>query len=351
MLGSRTPLITGSATGSEPLPGLPATGWAMLEALARTPDGCVAVLDPDGRELRGYSLAPRRPDGEIDEGPAADRLVAANLEAVHGAVANLAATQPRLDPVGLLAVAARRHPEPTTLYLVTSGLSPGPAVDLDRLDWNAGGTDRGRWLVQQHLLPNLTGWTVHLVGLGDVAGPQPDVGEAARSRLRLLWLDVCRATGASCVADPGPLRAQAPTSTVTVSAVRPPAPPTYPEPVRLPAPSLFALDSADLSPGADAALADVVDLVRRAGTGITITGHTDALTGTPAHNLDLSRRRAAAVRDRLVALGLPTATIASVDGVGSRDASPERERRDSVQADRDRNVEIRFVAPSTPAQP
>jgi outer membrane protein OmpA-like peptidoglycan-associated protein len=52
---------------------------------------------------------------------------------------------------------------------------------------------------------------------------------------------------------------------------------------------------------------------------VTVVGHTDA-TGDEAANLDLSRRRAAQVRDRLVAeLGIDSARIAGAGGVGSRE--------------------------------
>ena len=53
---------------------------------------------------------------------------------------------------------------------------------------------------------------------------------------------------------------------------------------------------------------------------VTIVGHTDA-TGDEAANVDLSRRRAEQVRDRLVAeLGIDAARIAGAEGVGSRDS-------------------------------
>jgi len=65
--------------------------------------------------------------------------------------------------------------------------------------------------------------------------------------------------------------------------------------VQLAADTLFAFDKADLDSAAQANLQRTADLVRQGGTGeVAVVGHTDA-KGDDAYNLDLSRRRAAAV--------------------------------------------------------
>ncbi|WP_123668076.1 OmpA family protein [Actinocorallia herbida] len=62
---------------------------------------------------------------------------------------------------------------------------------------------------------------------------------------------------------------------------------------------LFTIDSAKLSPRARDILDDVAaEIEARADVQLSITGHTDD-TGAPAHNLDLSRRRADAVLKEL----------------------------------------------------
>ena len=67
--------------------------------------------------------------------------------------------------------------------------------------------------------------------------------------------------------------------------------------VELPSDVLFDFDSAELKPQAEAALRQVADAIRSAPQGsITIIGHTDSM-GSDAYNLDLSTRRAQAVRD------------------------------------------------------
>lgn len=65
---------------------------------------------------------------------------------------------------------------------------------------------------------------------------------------------------------------------------------------KAPSDLLFAFDSADLRPEGDDTLRNIADLVRQRWTSgsVLVVGHTDA-KGTPAHNLDLSKRRAASV--------------------------------------------------------
>jgi outer membrane protein OmpA-like peptidoglycan-associated protein len=74
----------------------------------------------------------------------------------------------------------------------------------------------------------------------------------------------------------------------------------------------FDSDSAALLSASDGTLRDVAGLVKaRADWTLTVEGHTDN-TGTPEHNLDLSNRRAAAVKDALVArFGVPAARLAT----------------------------------------
>ena len=66
----------------------------------------------------------------------------------------------------------------------------------------------------------------------------------------------------------------------------------------------FGLDSTDLSPEARAAIQKNIDFMkRRTSTKIMVEGHADS-RGTNEYNLALAERRAGAVRDYLVSLGL-----------------------------------------------
>lgn len=103
----------------------------------------------------------------------------------------------------------------------------------------------------------------------------------------------------------------------------PPQPPgnTCPVPIsaNLSADALFGFDQATLQPAGIAALDQLIQSTNgQTYDTLTVTGYTDPI-GTEAYNLDLSRRRAQAVRDYLIGHGLQVDHI-SVVGAGS--ASP-----------------------------
>jgi outer membrane protein OmpA-like peptidoglycan-associated protein len=69
----------------------------------------------------------------------------------------------------------------------------------------------------------------------------------------------------------------------------------------------FASGKADLAAGADAALKQVAEAVAQ-GHSVVISGYHDA-TGSAALNAELAKKRAFAVRDALVAQGVPADRI------------------------------------------
>jgi outer membrane protein OmpA-like peptidoglycan-associated protein/uncharacterized surface protein with fasciclin (FAS1) repeats len=81
-------------------------------------------------------------------------------------------------------------------------------------------------------------------------------------------------------------------------------------------PILFEPGSAELSPSADAVIDRIaLEAQQFTGVAITVEGHTDS-DGVPIENLILSRLRANAVRDALVARGIDAASI-TAEGFGS----------------------------------
>jgi OOP family OmpA-OmpF porin len=89
----------------------------------------------------------------------------------------------------------------------------------------------------------------------------------------------------------------------------PPPPPPPPQRITLGAEELFAFDSARLATP-QPTLDRFADTYKRSGSSarVVISGHTDRL-GSPAYNQRLSQRRAEAVRDYLVAQGMPAAQL------------------------------------------
>jgi outer membrane protein OmpA-like peptidoglycan-associated protein len=79
--------------------------------------------------------------------------------------------------------------------------------------------------------------------------------------------------------------------------------------IRLPGSVLFDFDSAAIRPDAERALTDVAEvLAAYAGRPARIEGHTDSIA-SDAYNQRLSERRAASVRDWLVAHGVAAARL------------------------------------------
>jgi len=99
----------------------------------------------------------------------------------------------------------------------------------------------------------------------------------------------------------------------------PPAPPAYrPAPAVAPAPLasqgrsfrvFFDFDKASLTREGERVVRNAAEAYRRTGAArIEVTGYTD-LSGTPRYDLDLSKRRADAVRAALAAQGVPAGSI------------------------------------------
>ena len=121
-------------------------------------------------------------------------------------------------------------------------------------------------------------------------------------------------------------------------APKPAASPPHPPP---PAPQAFMVffdwDSTKLSDASMNVISQAADSYKTKGNArITATGHTDT-SGTEAYNMALSLRRANAVKDALVKLGVPAAAITTV---GRGEAGLLVQTGDGVREPQNRRVEI-----------
>jgi len=120
------------------------------------------------------------------------------------------------------------------------------------------------------------------------------------------------------------------------------------EPIRLASDALFDFDQASLTASGRRQLDGLLQQVRAASEveNILVAGYTDRI-GSDAYNLALSRRRAEAVRDYLVAGGVAPMTI-QVEGRGKADpiANCDQPDRDTLIAclAPDRRVELSGMA-------
>lgn len=135
--------------------------------------------------------------------------------------------------------------------------------------------------------------------------------------------------------------------------VHPPVPAPTPtpvpmEPIRLSSDAMFGFDSATLTPQGKARLDGLLQQVQAATQiqNIVITGYTDRI-GSDRYNLELSRRRADAVRQYLAQSGVPLASM-MVEGRGKEDpvVQCDDSRRDRLIAclAPNRRVELKGTA-------
>jgi outer membrane protein OmpA-like peptidoglycan-associated protein len=110
---------------------------------------------------------------------------------------------------------------------------------------------------------------------------------------------------------------------------------------------LFRSNQATLLPGATTRLDEVAVALIANGQPVGVEGYTDA-RGSQSRNMDLSQRRAEAVRDYLISRGLPAQQVVA-KGMG-----PERPIADNTSAEgraNNRRVEIVVSKAAPPAPP
>jgi outer membrane protein OmpA-like peptidoglycan-associated protein len=221
-------------------------------------------------------------------------------------------------------------------------------MDLRRVKWDADPHEVATELDRRGLLPDLHGWTVLFVGLGDVAGDQAPLGEIQRQALVGYWTNICRKAGARACRTDNAIRTLEPSrnadhvSPVSVESATSVEGPDHATEHSLPATFLFSRNSAVLSPGADSLLGPIVALVRSGSFEVRVVGHTDASTGSAPHNDELSQQRARAVADRLLSLGIPGEVIRSVKGLGSTGTTRALEETDGIE-DASKAAKQRYV--------
>ena len=160
-------------------------------------------------------------------------------------------------------------------------------------------------------------------GLGDTAGRQPPLPLPQQTTLARYWTAICQASGAaSCRVDDTDRAQPRPLSTIPLPIVPVPTVtsvtgPRHQTVTSLPDALLFAFNSTALLPSADSILRPIAQHARSRDQLVSITGYASPDGGSTAYNLALSARRAAAVRDRLITLGLPAGQLSQVTGAGT----------------------------------
>lgn len=273
-------------------------------------------------------------------------------------LANLRSNTPEANPLQALAEAAgsvKSRAATGTVVLADSGLQTTGALDYTRDGMLlAEPSDLATAVKAAGQLPDLTGITVVLTGIGDTAPPQASLDTSTRTRLQAQWKALVTAAGASCVyVDPMPNTQPAPTGLPAVSVVTPPPPPVYDldRPISLRGDVLAYRDNSPelLDPvAARAALAPLVAALLGTEGRITLTG-TTATGGTEADRLRLSADRAETAKQLLVAMGVDAARITTkgvgIDFPGFKPDQDDSGRQIPEVAAQNRSVIVEVVQP------
>lgn len=335
-------VLAATATSAEPRPTLPPEVIAELTALGARDDACAVLIvgSRDNVTITTMPITPYRANGQLERGSHRSAALQANIRAIADALAKAQSVHPGLDTLGLLHEVASRY-APSTVYLVTSGIQTEAPIDLREWQWDADPGTITAFVAADRWLPDLSGWRVVGIGLGDAAGHQPRLTPPLRERVTALWTSICQASRArTCLMQTHRTVAGPPLSTNRVPVVALPAPTVTPQQVSIPASLLFALGSAVITPSADSILADVALRGRR--EYLSVVGHTDASTGSVDGNNRLSLDRAHAVAARLVALGVPEDHVQTI-GAGSAGFTREAEQHDPGLISAHRCVTVTFL--------
>lgn len=325
-VGERVVIVV-SGTSAEPAPALPGSAAALLADTAASDDttdgpqgrgSAAVVVSADGEQRDTLPLTPRRPDGRVEYGFERDNLIADNVTAVTQTVASVAHDEPRLDLLDRGIETGVRGVDGGTLMVVSNGLSTTGALDMAKLGWFADPNVAARQLADGGSLPDLTGFDVLFVGLGETAGAQPPLPKPIRDKLVAYWTAICTEAGAqSCTVDETPIEPGPPRGTVAQPSVPVPGVGsiTGPEGTKTTVTDDvlgFAGDRWDLSRDGRETLDHIADQIRDELSKdpdrvVTVTGYTaDPADYTPQELSGLARARAATVADVLRAEGIRT---------------------------------------------
>jgi flagellar motor protein MotB len=319
---SRAVVIAASATRNEPRPVLAPPDLALLHGAADSSNGVAYIVNPNSGQAVAVPLTPRRPDGQIDYGPARAALQAESVTRVQRLLGREAADKP-FDLLSMIAAATRVVSRPGTLIVLSSGLSTAGPFNLTHVGWDTNPRAVAVELKRAGLLPDLSGWNVDFSGLADTAGDQPALPLPQRAELAGYWMAICAASLAkSCVVDgitrpSSPSLSDKPVPVVAIPRIYPIRASGSAAGIAAPADEFFAFGSALLLDGADRILAPLAAEARTHRMNVSIVGYASPDGGTSAFNAVLSERRAMAIRSRLISLGVPPKQIIQAIGLGT----------------------------------
>jgi outer membrane protein OmpA-like peptidoglycan-associated protein len=307
------------ARANVPKPQVPADVQGLMRDVA-TQRQQITLIRADGSPTVVFD---QRPSTGAVNTAAIKQEAAAYLAAAQQRLAkDIFAKAPGADVLAALSLSARATPSGGTVVLVDSGLQTAAPIDFanDRL-LEANPSDVADYLAKENLLPDLKGRTVYLVGLGNTAPPQQPLDNNQRAHVVDTWKAIAEKSGACVVTEQ---QANSEPSLAGLPEVPVVAAPAEPSPNFCGTVELGESDNISFEPdsatfrspeAAKDTLRKFADVMRDGRHRADLMG-TTASEGPVAGRLELSARRANAVKDVLVGLGVPAADL-SARGVGS----------------------------------
>ena len=271
-------------------------------------------------------------------------------------------TQPKTPEADVLAAlneAARITPEGGTVVLLDSGLqTTGQIRFQDQGTFGADPNEVVDYLGKRGLMPKLVGRSVVLVGIGNTAEPQTALDPSSRTKVTGLWQTIVSKADASCVEvlDTAASRTSVSTDVPVTAVAVPMVPPFQPcgETVLRDGDTVgFLPDQAVFREPAAArkTLQDLATLVINGRQLVELIGTTAKAGSSEAYRIQLSNRRAEAVKSVLVELGVP-GDRTTTRGVGAtwpdrvNDIAPDGSLIPTAAA-LNRSVIVRLSCPTT----
>lgn len=232
------------------------------------------------------------------------------------------AQAPEANVLRALTIASQKVGPGGTIVLMDSGLQTVAPLRFGEDDvLTADPAEVATFLSKEKQLPDLSGRSVVLVGLGLTAAPQPELDPRWQNNVFDVWKSVVEASGGCAAKVLHGSTAAAAVESPAVSVVQPPKPV---EPKTCGTVELGEADNISFKPdsaefrdpaGARTTLQRLADTMRAKKQKADLMG-TTASVGPPAGRVELSGQRAAAVKSVLVELGIPADTI-TTRGVGT----------------------------------
>ncbi|GAA4535246.1 OmpA family protein [Pseudonocardia xishanensis] len=350
-------LVVG-AHANAPLPDIPASLGCLIRSsiAAHRPIGVVGV---DGTPEVDPRLAGKVFSLRTGNSAALTQDINAAAGSVVSAVRGLHPDSDGADVVSALGIAhdlaVSAGGGHATVVVLDPMLPDSGPLKLTEPGWaGADPTEVADHLERSGQLPRADGLSYELVGVGYTAAPQQPLPAAMRDNVSAIWTEVLRRGGAIVTVDPAPRQGDGPitpftTRTVPLAEIAQPSLCAGRRLVFDNASALgFVADSAELRDptGAAAALAGVADWLRGdAGRRADLVG-TTARVGDSAGQVALSRRRAEAVAQALVGLGVAAGRL-HVEGVGSDFDGYVPDAGDPAARQLNRTVRLTLSGPST----